>query len=139
MPEQKYDPMSFDLTPICIAVTVGNKKYALKEASGDAAVRYRNAQLGCTELGPDGKPKKIVGIGDTEPLLVSLCLFEVTEVDAEGNIVKTGANVPVNTIRSWPARIQKALFEKIKEVSEIDKEDEEAPKDEPSEETDGTD
>ena len=119
-----------DLTRVEVSVTVGDKQYTLREATGDAACRYRNALLKCTELGPEGKPVRVIGMADVEPLLVSLCLFN-----------EQNKPVHVNTVRSWPARIQKALFEKTKEISNLDdeEEDEEAVKNEQSEMTDGSD
>lgn len=98
-----------DLTPIQLKVRIGAQEYILREASGDAACRYRNALLECTELDSDGKPKVLRNLANTETLLVSLCLF-----------TKDGKPVPEATIRSWPARIVKRLFEQAKLISELD-------------------
>lgn len=95
-----------DLTPIEVPVLLGGKRFVLREASGEAGCKYRNAMLNCTQLGPDGRPASIRGLADVEPLLVSLCLF-----DEQGKAVLLG------TIRGWPARIQKALFEQAKFIS----------------------
>ncbi len=118
-------PETMDFTDITlkeIPVQVGDKKYTLREATGDAACLYRNAMLRCTKLGPEGKPETITGIADAEPYLVSLCLFN------EGN-----KPVPVATIRKWPARVQTALFDKAKEISELgEDEDEDTAKNEQS-------
>jgi len=46
--------------------------------------------------------------------LVSLCLFD-----------SSGANVALTTIRSWPGRLVKKLFDKAKQISELDQQDEE--------------
>lgn len=98
-----------DLMPLCEEVTLGTAQYFLKEASGDAATKFANARLNCVKLGPDGKPQTVRGIADVEPLLVSLCLFD-----------SNGKNVPEATVRSWPYRIQKALFDRAKEMSHLD-------------------
>lgn len=97
------------LDPIEIEVKIDGEIYKIKEASGDAACKYRNAMLACTTLGPDGKPTNIEGMADVEPLLVSLCLYN-----------SAGKRVNVHQIRGWPSRIQKALFEQAKNVSELD-------------------
>ncbi len=106
--------LKFDLSVIEIPVNIENKKYILREASGAAACSYRNAMIECTQLGPDGKPTKLKGIANVEPLLVSLCLFD-----------DKNKRVPVATIQSWPSRIQKTLFDKAKEISELGEEEEE--------------
>ncbi len=106
------DELNFDdLTLIELPVSVKGVKYVLREASGDAAVRYRNKLLDGTTLGPEGNVVKVIGMANVEPFLVSLCLFD-----------EKGRPVKCELIRSWPARIQKALFEKVKEISELDEE-----------------
>lgn len=108
------EEFDYDITPQEIPVTVGGKKYVLREATGDAACRYRNALLKSTKLGPEGKPSHIDGMADVEPLLVSLCLYEKTDPERL---------VALHLVRSWPSRIQKALFAKVKEISELDERD----------------
>lgn len=128
------EALEFDLSaPIVIPVKLKDKDgelkdYELREANGDVACRWRNAILQRTTLGPDGKPSSLGAIADTEPILVSLCLFEAG----------TNRNVPVGTIRQWPSKVQKALFEKAKEISELD-DDEEVKKKAKNEPTDTTD
>jgi hypothetical protein len=94
-----------DITPIEELVTVGKSEYVLREMSGDAAVKYDNARLNCHEY-KDGKLYKLRDLGDLEPLLVSLCLF-------------TSEGTPVSevTVRAWPARVQRALHQRAREIS----------------------
>ncbi len=101
-----------DLTPVEIPFSLGGKNYVLREATGDAAVQYRNAVAASTQLA-DGKVSSIKNMADTEPFLVSLCVWELLEDGKERAI--TGARV-----RSWPARVQRRLFKKIQDVSELD-------------------
>ncbi len=113
--------MNFDLTPITVPVTIGGKKYVLKEASGDAAVKYRNCLLKATKLGPEGKPSSIDGMADAEPLLVSLCLFQIaTSVNKLGDAVTAELPVPIHVVRGWKNQVQKGLFARIKEISDLD-------------------
>lgn len=107
-----------DLAPIEIPVKVGGKAYLLREASGDAACKWRNALLKATRLGPEGKPVSIDGMADTEPLLISLCLFETAD-NGDGSRTATKP-VSIATIRSWPARVQAKLFAKCKDISALD-------------------
>lgn len=114
-----------DLAPVEIKVNLFNKKYVLCEASGDAACKYRNAQLKGVKIGTDGRPQSIPeNVADSEPLLVSLCLYEA---DKDGKLRYDKDNLPdpkfrvaIGTVRSWPSRIQKKLFEKVREISQLD-------------------
>lgn len=87
------------------------KQYVLRGASGDAAIKYRNAVLNKMTL-EDGKVSKLSGMADTEKLLVSLCLFEVSG----------SKETPVSQekLGSWPNEIFKKLFEKTKEISHLE-------------------
>lgn len=110
------EPMRFETFELHTEpVYIGDAVFTLKEATIGAAAKYRNALLECATIGPDGKPSKFSGMADVEPLLVSLCLF-----DADGN------GVPLSTVNEWPSRIVKQLFNRIKDVSDLD-EDEEDP------------
>ncbi len=124
-----------DLTLIEIPVSVDGKDFILREADGDTAKKYQNALLGSFTLGPEGKPSKIAGLANVEPMLVSLCLFPV---DANGNTSKQ--HVQESVVGKWPSRVVKKLYEKAKEISEIDKtEDDKTVKNEESDTTDGSD
>ena len=106
------------ITRIEIPVTGPNgKKYILKEADGAAAVKYRNAVMDGITLGEGTgdriTAKKITGQASVEPLLVSLCLF-----DAEHD-----KPVHISVVQGWPYRVQKKLYDKVKEISELDEED----------------
>lgn len=102
-----------DLNLIEEPVTIAGTKYLLREANGAAACAWRNAQLACTKLGPDGTTIGIGNIADTEPLLVSLCLF----------VAETGKTVPLPVVRSWPDRVIKRLAERAKEISGLNETD----------------
>lgn len=114
-----------DIAPVEIPVRVGNARLILREASGDAAARYRNAVLKATRLNADGKPSFVDGLADTEALLISRCLYYA---DDNGNLRLTPAGTPdprylvaLETIRNWPYRVQEALFDKAREISGLDR------------------
>lgn len=111
-----------DLALIEVPVSIGDKRYLLREASGNVACKYRNALLNCTVLGPEGKPQTVRNMADVEPLLVSLCLFQLLE-QPDGTVKERPAQLA--DVRGWPNRIVKALFERAKEISELDEEEEE--------------
>lgn len=112
---KSLDDLDFsDITPIELPVRINGKSYTLREATGDAACKYRNEMLKCTTLGPDGKPSTIRNMADVEPLLISLCLF-----DDKNRMVHH------SIIRSWPNRVQNKLYETAKRISELDESTEE--------------
>lgn len=102
MSEMRFD----DITPIEVEVFVGKEKYILRETSGAARVIYDNARLACYEY-QEGKLVKVHDIASIEVLLVSLCLFMGDGVTP----------VPEVTIKVWPGRVYKALYEKAREIS----------------------
>lgn len=120
-----HEPLVFDdITLIEIPVTVGEKKYVLREASEGVATKYRDAQIATTVLGETGKPRTVTGMAETEPLLVHWCLFipvletgEYVRTSSEGYKVKS--NVPLGTVKSWKPSIVKALHKKIHEISDL--------------------
>lgn len=99
-----------------IPVTVGKKEFVLYEASGEAAVRYRNAVIRCSTFGPEGKLERADNIASTELLLVQMCLR-----------TKAGHAVPDKTIKGWPNRVFKAIFRKAAEISELTADEEGLP------------
>ena len=107
-----------DLAPKEITVRIGSQEYKLMEPSEAAASRWRNALLAAAKVGPDGK---IVGMGnyaDTSVLLVSSCLFKKSKaVDPEGR--PQYVPVGVQELKTWPARHMTKLFEKCKELGEL--------------------
>lgn len=118
------DEMNFDdLTPVEIPVRHSGKRYVLREATGDASSIYQNAVVKSAKLGADGKPVGFENVADTEPLLVSLCLYSL---DGEGRIrLDNDGNpdpryrVPLKTVRGWPAKMIKQLYEKAVNISNL--------------------
>jgi hypothetical protein len=107
-----------DLTPSEVAVTLQGQAYILREASAEAARQYRNAIIRSSKLGGEGKKVRVTsvdGVADVEPLLVSLCLFKTV-----GELRQA---VPLPTILQWKSRVVKALFERIKQLSDLDEKD----------------
>ncbi len=96
-----------DLSIIELPVQVGENSYTLREANEATAVKWRNATMAAARF-RDGSISGFSGIADSEPLLVSLCLFD-----------KDNKNVHIDTVKEWPARIVKTMFEKAKEISEL--------------------
>jgi hypothetical protein len=109
-----------DLAPAEVPVRIGGERFVLREASGDAAAKYNNARMRAHKL-QDGALVGLDGVGDLEPLLVSLCLYKA---DKDGGLPLTKAGdadprflVPQEQIRRWKGNVQHALFDKAKELS----------------------
>ena len=102
---------SLERQEILVSIEGGGevKTYTRKEADGNAAIQYRNRIMEAIRPSAEGQPTAYKGFAEVEPMLVSLCLFN-----------GDGQTVPLSTIKSWPSRIQKALFNKIKAISDLD-------------------
>lgn len=107
--------VSYKLEATVVPVFIGEEEYELREASAAAACLWQNDFLSKAKIGPDGKIQSAKGIADSEPYLVSLCLFEK----------ESGKRVELSTVRSWPSRIVKDLFKKAKDISGLEDTDEE--------------
>lgn len=90
------------------------KEYLLREASGEAATKWREVVMSATRFNKDGKPSGVQGLSESEPLLVSLCVFPR---DAKGGW--SDRHITVMEVKSWPARVQKDLFERAKKISHL--------------------
>lgn len=102
-----------DLEPKQIPVRRRGKEYWLREASEDAARKYRNACVRGARM-QDGKVVSIDGVGDVQSVLVAACLTE------QG----TNRTLTVEELRTWSARHVKQMFDWVKDVSLLDEEPE---------------
>lgn len=110
-----------DLAPIQVPITIRKVKWILLEASGDAATRFKNANMAAGRFSPDGQRISLVGLADSEPLLVSLCLYKADKdgnlpVDAQGN-ADPRARASIEFVKAQPNKFQRQLFDIIKEIS----------------------
>lgn len=119
MPRIVHDPeLDFsDLEPVEIEFELFGESYLLREATADAAVKYRNAIARSASFS-DGKVTAVTNIANIEPLLVSLCVFKLGKPDANGNRAITP--LTETTVRNWPSRLLAPLYKRIKEISELD-------------------
>ena len=112
--------MTFDeIELISIPVRIGGEDFVLREATAEAAGKYHDAIIKSTRMS-DGKITGSDGLGGVEPLLVSLCLFRKKGKEEEA--------VSLIEVRRWPTRVVKPLFERVKEISELDAKDDKSPK-----------
>lgn len=104
-----------DLEPIEIPFNLLGQRYLLKEASEDAACRYRNKLMESSTM-VDGKTTSIKGMADAEPLLVAFCMFHVT---IDNNGIRNLKQLTLEEVRAFPSRVVKKLFAKIQEISDL--------------------
>jgi hypothetical protein len=109
------DPLVFeDIALIEVPVTLGTKKCLLREASAEAANRYRtNVQKGM-RMSNDTKMFEFGGGGEAIPQLLSDCLYE-QYADNAGKPLER--RIIVLEIQRLPDRVQEALFAKLKEIT----------------------
>jgi hypothetical protein len=113
MSEANKTPMVYDdLEPVVVPVTIKGQKYNLREALEDAAVKINNARAGAARF-TGGELNRVHGVGELQPLAVSLCLFKV---DANGGETA----VSVETVKRWPTRIVKDLYDRLISISGMD-------------------
>lgn len=112
------DELEFDLEPKRVKVRVGKAWYWLQEASGDAGTKFRSWATSRAKM-DDGKIVGVVDLSDIEPKLVAMCLYEMKPDGSYRYVTKN--NDPVHekeeVVRSWPDRIQTALYDKVMELS----------------------
>lgn len=104
------EPLDFSTLTIQEVPVTGpdGKHYVLREANGRTATEHRDAVISASQFGPDGKVTGIKGLAAVEARFVSSCLWD-----------ENNRNPSVQLIQSWPARVQKTLYEKAKELSEF--------------------
>lgn len=105
-------PLVFEsIEPVEVPVTLGGKRYVLREAPGSVAADWRNAQYRAAQAvrGPDGEYRGPGEIGGTDAILVGGCLFPESTPQAVGT----------QFALALPARILRPLFETAKEISHL--------------------
>ena len=101
-----------DLAPREITIKVkGVPKYILKEASADAAAKYRNATLKGASI--DQVTKKVTPgeMANGEAIVVAACLFEIWDEN------KSPRPVLLSTVLGWRCEAVSQLFDKVVAMS----------------------
>lgn len=109
------DKMVFDDLDLReVEVVIKNVNYILREADGATAAKYRSAAVQGSRFSQKTKDVLVgPGIGDVELVLLSGCLL----------FKENGRRVPEGTIRAWPSRIITQLFNRAKQISELEEDD----------------
>lgn len=101
-----------NLEPVEVPVTLGSKRYILRQPSSAAATKYRDALFAsATMIGGTIRPN---GVGaSAEPTLVADCLFEL--YDDKGT--EKRRKVLLSFVNELPDTVVTAMFAKLKEIS----------------------
>lgn len=109
---ESLDYSNLTIKEIPVTLPDGSK-WLLREADGKTATAHRNAIMEATQFGPDGKVVGIKNLASVEARFVAGCLWS----DAEKPI-----NIHIAMVEKLPARIQKQLYEKAQELSDMGEE-----------------
>lgn len=113
-----------DLEIRTIPVKYQRRKFILREADGGSVVAYRNKMTSAAKLTADGKMAEVKNIADAEPYLVSLCLFELNEVNRGEETKVREVPVTLDFVRSLPNKMMAQLYKWIKDNSDMTTEEE---------------
>lgn len=107
------DDLTFEsLEPASVPVRVADgRTFTLREATEADAAAYRNAQVGATRFGKDGKPTGVGDIASADAMLLGRCLL-----DAEGKPVGAQA------LRGWGSSATRRLFKRLVRMSGLEDE-----------------
>jgi hypothetical protein len=103
----EFDFSSLEIKEVEV-VGPDKKQYILREANGRAAKDHRNAIMAATQFGPSGKVTGVQGLASVEAKFVAACLWD-----------EKGRNPSHTLIETWPARVQKQLYDKAVELSDM--------------------
>jgi hypothetical protein len=95
-------------------VSIGEQVYLLKEATGEAVAKYRDAQLRATKLNKEADVVQLGDVAESELLLLSLCLWEA---QTHGGKYLPKQSVSLDTVKAWPSRITTPLFTELERMS----------------------
>jgi len=104
---------NFSLELVEIPVKLNGADYVLREADEETAAMFNNARLAGIRL-EDGKMAGLPSdIASLQSLLVSRCLFTVSPDGSKSRVDR-------GIVKGWPSRVVKPLFERAKEISDLD-------------------
>lgn len=88
-------------------VTIGTASYILREASGGAASKHKDATFKAVKVNNQTQTSTFGGIADADLVLLSECLFDKA----------TKVPVLLATVRALPNRISEPMVKHLKEIS----------------------
>lgn len=103
-----------DLAPTEVPVTIGKRKFILREADTAVYTRYRDGMQ--KEITVDPETKKISAGAATKAQIQAVAM-SLTEVRVDGNARTQHIKVKVETVMALKPAVTKALFAKLCEIS----------------------
>jgi len=99
------------------------------EANGETGQRYHNANFAAVRALREGQAGEDKGLADVELMLVGRCLYTASQVEPnQGEFFEWGGEpiwleidkaVGREVVKSWPVRVIKPLYQKLKEISQL--------------------
>lgn len=113
-------------------VKIGDQYYLVREASCEAARRYRNGVLEGLRFDANGKPTQVTGLANIEPQLLSDCLFHakwregiVPDHEPTADELECVGPVSKSEVLNLPSRIVTPLVDYVKKISGLSEEENE--------------
>lgn len=103
-----------DLEPAFMEWQIDGVDYILREASGDAAVKYQNAVFGAAVVRDNGKSATMGPVSDAEPIVLACCLLRPIPSKPMSHWRPA---MTEGQIRALPNRVMQQMFEDLKEIS----------------------
>jgi hypothetical protein len=120
-PELTAEMVFSTLDPIKVPVRIDGKPYVIREASEAVAVRYKDLCMAAARMN-DGKVSGVVGLAESEPVLVQGCLFELLPLRGDpSDLVERPVSMAF--VRALPHKVVKPLFERAQKISDLEERD----------------
>jgi hypothetical protein len=125
-PSDDTEEYNFTLDEVTFPVKINGENYLLVEADAGTAERYKaltldNVVMTQGHKGQGNKIERLTAMAQIENFVVSRCL---KKIDAAG----ARHDVSIETIKKWPNRVVRPLYDKISQISSLTESDEEKSK-----------
>lgn len=111
-----------DPEPVQVPVKFRGRWYVLVEPTAADVAAFKNQIMKGKKMGTRGTAETLDGMGDSEPILVSYCLYEANAypdgtVTSEPPLPDMKRRVPYTVIKGWPGALVSRLADRAKELA----------------------
>jgi hypothetical protein len=126
---EEMEDISLELTEV--KVKLNGKPHIIVSADGETATEYRNMALKHVIMRDSQIEGKLHGLAESEPFLVSRCVFLLGPKDER-------TPYTLDVVKKWNSSAIKKLYNKIREISDLEEKGLEKAKNSPSDTKDGS-